>query len=565
MKILSGKKAILYRRVSTTDQKLHGYSLGNQKETLRTFCHTNSIEIIKEFEEDFSAKDFDRPQFNKLLDFAQKNKNKIDYLLVHKWDRFSRNGMDALNYIYTFKQLGIEVNCIESWIDHEDPNQLMMLHINVAIPEVENRIKSERVKSGNRKALLEGRWINMQPLGYLKGRDENDKPLMTPHPELSILLKGLFEDFATGLYSQSELLKLYKYKPLKLTKSNLNRLLRQIVYAGFIEVKADKSNPEIKVKGLHQPIINIETYNKVQNVLQKRLVSKQKTNVINPNFPLRGHLKCSKCGGNLTASASTSGTGAKHYYYHCNLSKGCNERFSAKEAHNQFFELLNSIAPSKEVCDLFDIILEEKFKGSESEIEIQLKKIKIELDQILKKEDVLNDKLLDGVISNEDFKKIKLKLKNQYMDIKELESTLKIDETDLRIQIGFGMSLFQNLTKLFEIASVSLKNKVLSSILEEKLEYKNKKYRTPVFKEAFGYIYNKINALHNINEKTGNNLSNVSRLVPVTDQFSNYFYQNLEEIYTLKDLLIVEGIYLKPSSSLNNKGEQGNSVLPLWN
>ncbi len=53
--------------------------------------------------------------------------------------------------------------------------------------------------------------------------------------------------------------------------------------------------------------------------------------------------------------------------------------------------------------------------------------------------------------------------------------------------------------------------------------------------------------------------------VPVTDQFSNYFYQNIEEIYSLKDLLIQEGIDLNTQLSLINKGKQGNSVLPLWN
>jgi site-specific DNA recombinase len=514
MKNLSGKRAILYRRVSTTDQKLHGYSLGHQKDVLRAFCHNNSIEIDREFEEDYSAKDFIRPQFKQLLEYAIKNKNKIDYLLVHKWDRFSREGSDALVYIKTFKKLGIEVNCIESWIDYDDPAQLMMLHINVAFPEVENRIKSDRVKDGNRKALLEGRWINKQPLGYIKGRDENDKPLMRPHPELSPLVKELFEDFASGLYSQSELLKLYKYKPLKLTRSNLNRIIRQIVYAGKIEIKADKSNPEIIIDGLHQPIISIETYCKVQNILQRRTVFKQKIKAINPYFPLRGHLKCCKCGGNLTGSASTSGTGAKHYYYHCNASNGCNERFTTAEAHKQFFELLKSIAPSKEVCDLFEVILEEKFKTSESDKEIQLNKVKREIEQIKKKEEVLTDKLIEGVLNNEDFILTKKKLKDKYLELKEIETTLKIDEKDLRSQIGFGVQLFQNLPNLFEKASVSLKNKLLSSILEEKLEYKNKKYRTPVFKEVFGYIYNKINALENIKEKTGNNLSKVSRFVP---------------------------------------------------
>jgi hypothetical protein len=53
--------------------------------------------------------------------------------------------------------------------------------------------------------------------------------------------------------------------------------------------------------------------------------------------------------------------------------------------------------------------------------------------------------------------------------------------------------------------------------------------------------------------------------VPVTDQFSNYFYQNIEEIYALKEILIGEGIDLNTSLRHSNTGMQANSVLPLWN
>ena len=54
------------------------------------------------------------------------------------------------------------------------------------------------------------------------------------------------------------------------------------------------------------------------------------------------------------------------------MSKGCNERFKTNEAHNEFHELLNSLKLPIEICDLFEIILEEKLKGSESEKEIQM-------------------------------------------------------------------------------------------------------------------------------------------------------------------------------------------------
>ena len=71
---LQGKNVILYRRVSTTDQKENGNSLSTQKHSLRGFALENGMNVIREFEEDFSAKNFKRPEFNRLLDFVKINK-----------------------------------------------------------------------------------------------------------------------------------------------------------------------------------------------------------------------------------------------------------------------------------------------------------------------------------------------------------------------------------------------------------------------------------------------------------------------------------------------------------
>ena len=53
----------------------------------------------------------------------------------------------------------------------------------------------------------------------------------------------------------------------------------------------------------------------------------------------------------------------------------------------------------------------------------------------------------------------------------------------------------------------------MSSIFEEKVEFDGVKYRTPIFKEGFQFIYSKINELESIANKKGDNLSKVSRLV----------------------------------------------------
>ena len=144
MKHLNGKTAVLYRRVSTTEQKDYGMSLSNQSEQLRSFCYRNNIEVVQDFEEDYSAKDFNRPVFSELLKFVAQNKNRIDYLLINKWDRFSRNTMEAMNMISQFKGLTVEVNCSEQWVNHEDPNQLIMLLLNLGMPQVDNMIRTDR-------------------------------------------------------------------------------------------------------------------------------------------------------------------------------------------------------------------------------------------------------------------------------------------------------------------------------------------------------------------------------------------------------------------------------------
>ena len=67
----------------------------------------------------------------------------------------------------------------------------------------------------------------------------------------------------------------------------------------MIKVPASGEEPEQIVKGLHKPIIDKDTFYKVQHQLKLRLRNKQKPNKYNEKLYLRGHLKCKKCGAIL--------------------------------------------------------------------------------------------------------------------------------------------------------------------------------------------------------------------------------------------------------------------------
>lgn len=62
--------------------------------------------------------------------------------------------------------------------------------------------------------------------------------------------------------------------------------------------------------------------------------------------------------------------------------------------------------------------------------------------------------------------------------------------------------------------------------------------------------------------KKGDELSNISFQVPLTIPLSNSFYQNLNDIYSFKELLYNEGIADIEGLPIVKPDNCGNSVLP---
>ncbi|MFV0607256.1 MAG: recombinase family protein [Niabella sp.] len=78
------KKAILYAQVSTDRQAEEGYSRDAQIAQMRSFCKNNNLEIVKEYLEDYSAKNFDRPAFNEILTDLKSKRVVVETMVVPK-------------------------------------------------------------------------------------------------------------------------------------------------------------------------------------------------------------------------------------------------------------------------------------------------------------------------------------------------------------------------------------------------------------------------------------------------------------------------------------------------
>jgi site-specific DNA recombinase len=393
------KKAILYTRVSTTDQAENGFSLDHQQKIARAYCDIREINIVKLWSEDYSAKSFeDRPQWKILMEFIIMNKKSIDFLVFTKWDRFSRNAEESWKMIKKIRNLGIEIICIEQPLDLDNPESKLLLAVYLIIPEMENDKISSRTRDGVREGQRQGFWMGTPPIGYNNKRDENEKSTLELNYQAP-LVKESFELISTGLYACEEVRReINKKWNTKMCKQSFINMLRNICYAGKILIKEWKKEEEQVVQGAHKPIISIELYREVQDVLTGRRKQPKFHLRKSESLPLRGHLKCSKCGGNLTGSGSTGRAKIKHWYYHCQ--RGCTVRFRADEANTIFLEHLVSIRISEHVKNLYRDVMKDIHKQNEGDKSKKIAFIMDEITKIRSRKENAQDKLVDGTDAN---------------------------------------------------------------------------------------------------------------------------------------------------------------------
>ena len=468
------KKVVLYVRVSTDEQARLGYSLGHQEMVLTKFSELKEFEVVSIFREDHSAKNFERPEYKKLFKFCKTHKREIDFVLITKWDRFSRNQRDALQEIKSFSDLGIEVNAAEQWIDFSIPHNKMMLSIYLTIPEIDNDVRGINTRMGMRRSLKEGRWTGVAPIGYKNDRDHLKKPILIPSDKAPLILES-FELFATGLYDKEELRRMMNKKGLTLSKSQFPKMLENTLYIGKIFVPEFKGEDAQLVEGLHEPIVPEELFNKVQWMLKSNQSQRKLYEKLNDVTPLRALITCSNCGGKLTSSASK---GRSRYYTYYNCRNGCTERIPAEQAHEALLNYFDEVAVKPEIEKLYLEVMGAIFKANESNREQEIGRLKENLAGANKKLASLEEKYVLNEIERDSYSFMKPRFKDEISKLREKLSDLESKETNYTGYLNSGITLLQNLSYYYEVANLPNKQKLIGSIFPENLIIENGKCRT---------------------------------------------------------------------------------------
>ena len=462
---------IIYTRVSTEDQKENGFSLQDQERRIRKYCDEQGYNVIAHYQDDSSAKDFNRPQFQKMLADLREKRIKPSLLICLRMDRFSRSLEGTIIMTKVLKEFKVEIYFIEGNVDLSTPESSILYMLSALLPQVENERRGLNTKTGMRQALRQGKWMWHAPIGYY-----NDKLNKTIHPsEDAKYIKQGFLEVSYGIKSPDMIRKELNSIGFKCCKQSFSKLLKDIFYTGKIFIKAWKDEPEQIVKGIHEAIIDDDLFERVQNILNGRIRKQPKKSKLNTLYPLRGHLICKLCGHNLTASSS-KGSIKKYHYYHCQ--NGCKERISAPLVNQEYEKLLSSIVVNKEISELYTEALKDAYEQNEG---LKEKKIQDCLKSISNSENRLksiDDKFINNTLDIENYTRITNSLKNDIKQSNEELTLLSETETNLDKQLKYGINFISHLDYYYINAPLELKGKITSSIFPEKLIFDENKYRT---------------------------------------------------------------------------------------
>lgn len=350
------KSAYLYLRVSTDEQMRKGYSLPEQEDRLLKYCQFNDIEVKDIFREDFSAKNFNRPEWKKLIAKIRKDSGKeSNNILFVKWDRFSRNIELAYEMIGILRKYHTTAMAIDQPIDFSIPESSVMLAVYLSIPEAENGRRALNTANGIRRAKLLGRYPSKAPIGFANLTAPDGRKYIAPNQPAAGIIKWCFQQLAKNSFTIEQVRRMAIAKGLKCSSANFWKLIRNPVYCGLIICSSEGQEQHL-VKAIHEPLISEKLFYDVQAVINTRKRVIGTTNKLKETFPLVGYLTCPICSRKLRGSCSGRAT-RKYPYYHC--SSPCRIRFRAELINKNYNEKLQDLILSDGATDLLSFVLED--------------------------------------------------------------------------------------------------------------------------------------------------------------------------------------------------------------
>ena len=421
-------KAVIYARVSSTKQTIVGDGLNSQITRCEEFAKHKDYEIVRVFKDDISGSTSKRPAMSEMLAYIKSTEPHV--IIIDDITRFAR-GLDA--HIQLRADVAKVGGLLESpSIEFGDDSDSQLVENLLAVVSQHQRQKNgEQVINRMRSRVMNGYCVKRAPLGYryeaVKGRGK----MLFRHEPMASIIQTMFEGYASGRFnSQSEVMRYLETLPHfprdgvgKIRFSKVREVFSQILYAGMIEAK--RWDVSLR-KAQHEGIVSYETFLKVQNKLNSKAVVKARAD-FNADFILRGAVKCSSCGWNVT-SCWSQGRSKKYPYYVCQR-KGCASKgksIARDKLETQVVDMLKDLQPCDALVKTAYKMFEDAWNQCQASMTANAKSFDREIEDVQRK----SDKLIDRIVESESNAVIKgLEAKVQRLEQRKLMLLEKQSQT----------------------------------------------------------------------------------------------------------------------------------------
>ena len=326
---MAPKFAVSYLRVSTTGQAERGggddegFSIPAQREANKRKALSMGAIVGKEFvERGASARSAARPELKRMLEYVKENKDRVDYVIVHKVDRLARNRGDDVDITRALEGANVQLVSASESIDNT-PSGMLLHGIMSSIAEFYSRNLSTEVKKGLTQKAKSGGTPNKAPIGYKNIRDVDEAGRRDSRVEVdeerAALITLAFKEYATGNWALTALAEHVSDLGLETpatrrlpAKSVGKRMLHTILinpyYKGIVRYNG------VEHEGRHTPIVDVATWDKVQEILKSKLNGERTR--IHEHY-LKSTVYCGKCGARLIIHNAKSRSGARYPYFVC--------------------------------------------------------------------------------------------------------------------------------------------------------------------------------------------------------------------------------------------------------
>lgn len=344
IRLVGPPEAVLYTRVSTKDQKKEGFSIPAQAKLLRAYATDERFNVLREFEDDETAKRAGRTGFGEMVKFL-KAKRSCRVVLVEKTDRLYRNLKDY----GILDELDLEIHFVKEHVvlSKTSRSQVKLMHdIRVVLAKNYCDNLSEEAQKGQLEKAEEGIWPGKAALGYSNVKLDIGKRGIEPDPKLDQHITRMYERYAVGNVSIEHVRDeahedgvRFRRTGAALSIATVHKILRNRIYTGDFEW-AGKA-----YKGIHKPLVSRDLWDRVQSILDRR--HEKKNRKVKHDFAFSGLITCGHCDCALVGELKKR----QYVYYHCTgYKQRCLEPYTREEVlEERFTELLRGLAFDDEV------------------------------------------------------------------------------------------------------------------------------------------------------------------------------------------------------------------------